>query len=81
MDEPTGSIDPIATERVEELMVDLGRTHSVVGITHSMMQARRVADRVAHFHMGELVAIGTTKEIFTNPQDKRTMDFITGAVG
>lgn len=81
MDEPTGSIDPIATARVEELMVDLGRTHSVVVITHSMMQARRVADRVAHFHMGELVAIGTTKEIFTNPQDKRTMDFITGAVG
>jgi phosphate transport system ATP-binding protein len=81
MDEPTGSIDPIATAKVEELMLDLKVDHSVVVVTHSMMQARRVADRVAYFHLGELVEIGPTAMIFEHPQDIRMKDFIGGKMG
>ncbi|MEM0924033.1 MAG: phosphate ABC transporter ATP-binding protein [Pseudomonadota bacterium] len=81
MDEPTGSIDPVATERIEELMLELGQTHSVVVITHSMAQAARVADRVAHFHLGEIVTIGRTRDVFSNPEDPRTRAFVGGAVG
>lgn len=81
MDEPTGSIDPVATGHIEELMLELGRAHALVVVTHSMMQARRVANRVAHFHLGELIELGATKEVFTNPSDARTKDFVSGAVG
>ncbi len=81
MDEPTGSIDPIATARVEELMIELGKTHSVVVITHSMMEARRVADRVAHFHLGELLECGRTAEVFETPRHTQTKAFIAGKMG
>lgn len=81
MDEPTGSIDPIATAKVEELMLDLRQDHSLVVITHSMMEARRVADRVAYFHLGELLEIGPTEQIFTAARDPRTRDFVAGRFG
>ncbi len=81
MDEPTGSIDPIATAVTEDLMMDLGTSHSVVVVTHSMMQARRIADRVAYFHMGRLLEIGTKDQIFNAPREEETRRFIEGAVG
>lgn len=81
MDEPTGSIDPIATERVEELMIDLRQDHAVVVITHSMMQARRVANRVAYFHMGALRELAETELMFTAAQDPQAAAFIAGRFG
>ena len=81
MDEPTGSIDPVATAQIEDLILELAQDHAIVIITHSMMQARRISDQVGYFHMGELVEIGPTKEVFEAPQDPRTAAFIHGAVG
>lgn len=81
MDEPTGSIDPIATARLEELMVDIGRTHAIVVVTHSMMEARRIADRVAYFHLGRLLEIGPTGEIFDGARTEEARRFIEGEVG
>lgn len=81
MDEPTGSIDPIATAKVEELMVSLRQDHSIVIVTHSMMEARRVADRIAYFHLGELVELGQTEQIFTKARDPRTKAFVAGKFG
>ncbi|MEO1563737.1 MAG: phosphate ABC transporter ATP-binding protein [Pseudomonadota bacterium] len=81
MDEPTGSIDPVATQQIEELILELAKDHAIVIITHSMMQARRISDEVGYFHLGELVEIGPTQTIFDNPQDPRTKAFIHGAVG
>jgi phosphate transport system ATP-binding protein len=81
MDEPTGSIDPIATQRVETLILDLRRGHSIIVITHSMMGALRIADRVAMFHMGRLVEIGPTRQIFEDPQVQQTQSFIHGTIG
>mgnify|MGYP001795919071 CR=1 FL=1 len=81
MDEPTGSIDPIATEHVEYLMLQLGKDHAVIVITHSMMQARRVADRVAYFHLGELKELGATEDIFTRAQTPEAQQFIAGRMG
>ena len=81
MDEPTGSIDPIATQKIEDLMTDLRQDHSVVIVTHSMMQARRIADRVAYFHLGALVEIGPTEIVFEHPKDPRVASFIAGKFG
>jgi len=81
MDEPTGSIDPIATEKVEDLMLKLARDHTVVVITHSMMQARRIADRVAYFHLGELRECAPTELMFTAATDPDARAFISGKVG
>lgn len=81
MDEPTGSIDPVATEKIEDLMLELAKDLSIVVITHSMMQARRIADRIAMFHLGQLVEIAPTHTIFTAPQDARTRDFVHGDYG
>ncbi|WP_345315421.1 phosphate ABC transporter ATP-binding protein PstB [Ferrimonas gelatinilytica] len=81
MDEPTSALDPIATARIEELMEDLRRDFTVVIVTHSMAQARRIADKTAFFLMGELVEHGDTEQIFNAPQDKRTHGYITGDFG
>ncbi len=81
MDEPTGSIDPIATQKIEDLMVGLKDHLSVVVITHSMMEARRVADRTAFFHLGELREIGPTEEVFERPRDRKTREFVQGTYG
>ncbi len=81
MDEPTGSIDPIATARVEQLMLDLRTDHSIVVVTHSMMEAKRIADRVAYFHLGRLLEVGSTQQIFENPSSDRARQFIHGEFG
>ncbi len=81
MDEPTGSIDPIATARVEELMMALRGSLSTVVITHSMMEARRVADRVAYFHLGRLLEIGPTAVLFAGARTAEARNFIAGKFG
>ena len=81
MDEPTGSIDPVATAAIEELILRLKAEKSVVIITHSMMQARRIADRVAYFHLGRMLEVGPTERIFAAPETPEAQNFISGAVG
>ena len=81
MDEPCSSLDPIATAQVEELIDELRLNYAVVIVTHSMQQAARVSQRTAFFHLGSLVEHGHTTKIFTNPDDQRTQDYITGRFG
>jgi phosphate transport system ATP-binding protein len=81
MDEPCSALDPIATARIEELIDELKERFCIVIVTHSMQQAARVSQRTAFFHLGSLVEVGDTREIFTNPRDKRTQDYITGRFG
>ena len=81
MDEPCSALDPIATSRIEELIDELRQNFTIVIVTHSMQQAARVSQRTAFFHLGILVEVGPTEEIFTNPKDKRTQDYITGRFG
>jgi phosphate transport system ATP-binding protein len=81
MDEPCSALDPIATARIEELMEELRHNFTIVIVTHSMQQAARVSQQTAFFHIGVLVEQGETTQIFTNPHDKRTQDYITGRFG
>lgn len=81
MDEPCSALDPIATARIEELIDELRQRFTIIIVTHSMQQAARVSQRTAFFHMGVLVEVGATKDIFTNPKDERTHAYITGRVG
>ena len=81
MDEPCSALDPIATARIEELMEELRHNFTIIIVTHSMQQAARVSQRTALFHMGSLVEQGDTTQIFTNPTDQRTQDYITGRFG
>jgi phosphate transport system ATP-binding protein len=81
MDEPTSALDPIATGRIEELIGELKRDFSIIIVTHSMNQAARISDRTAFFLLGDLIEYGKTKSVFTNPQDKRTEDYISGRFG
>lgn len=81
MDEPCSALDPIATAKVEELIDELRQNFTIVIVTHSMQQAARVSQRTAFFHLGTLVEEGVTDQIFTNPTDKRTQDYITGRFG
>ncbi len=81
MDEPCSALDPIATARIEELIDELRQNYCIIIVTHSMQQAARVSQRTAFFHLGELVEEGVTSEIFTNPKEKRTQDYITGRFG
>jgi phosphate transport system ATP-binding protein len=81
MDEPCSALDPIATAKIEELMDELRENFTIVIVTHSMQQAARVSQRTAFFHLGHLVEEGATNTIFTNPSDKRTLDYITGRFG
>ena len=81
MDEPCSALDPIATAKVEELIDELKQNFCIVIVTHSMQQAARVSQRTAFFHLGILVEEGETNDIFTNPQDQRTQDYITGRFG
>ena len=81
MDEPTSALDPIATAKIEELMENLKNDYTIVIVTHSMQQAARISDRTAFFLMGEMIEYGDTKNLFTNPRDKRTDDYITGRFG
>lgn len=81
MDEPCSALDPIATARIEDLIEELTQNYCIVIVTHSMAQAARVSQRTAFFHLGDLVEHGPTHQIFTEPQDKRTQDYITGRFG
>ena len=78
MDEPTSALDPIATSKIEELLQELKKEYTVIIVTHSMQQAARISDYTGFFLSGELIEFGNTKDIFTNPKDKRTEDYITG---
>jgi phosphate transport system ATP-binding protein len=81
MDEPASALDPIATQKIEELIVELKRQYTIVIVTHNMQQAARVSDRTAFFWLGKLVEINDTEKIFTNPDEKLTEDYITGRFG
>ena len=81
MDEPTSALDPISTARIEELAIELKEKYTIVMVTHNMQQAVRVSDYTAFFLLGELVEFGNTDSIFSQPQDKRTEDYITGRFG
>ncbi len=81
MDEPTSALDPIATQRIEELVVELKRDVTIVIVTHNMQQAARVSDRTGFFYLGQLVEFGRTQQIFTGPGDPRTEAYITGRFG
>ena len=81
MDEPCSALDPSATARIEELIDELRGKFAIVIVTHSMQQAARVAQRTAFFHLGKMVEYGRTSNIFTNPREERTKDYITGRYG
>jgi len=81
MDEPTSALDPISTSRIEELVMELKETYTIVMVTHNMQQAVRVSDYTAFFLLGELVEFGKTDDIFSQPKDQRTEDYITGRFG
>ncbi len=81
MDEPCSALDPIATAKIEELIDELRGRYGIVIVTHSMQQAARVSQRTAFFHLGNMVEYGHTSDIFTNPREKRTQDYITGRYG
>jgi phosphate transport system ATP-binding protein len=81
MDEPCSALDPIATARIEELIWELRGRYAIAIVTHNMQQAARVSQRTAFFHLGVLIEQGPTDEIFTNPREQRTSDYITGRYG
>ncbi|MGB0747075.1 MAG: phosphate ABC transporter ATP-binding protein, partial [Alphaproteobacteria bacterium] len=81
MDEPCSALDPIATSIIEELILELARDYAIVIVTHNMQQAQRVAGTTAFFHLGDMAEMAPTKEIFENPQDPRTKDYVSGAFG
>ena len=81
MDEPTSALDPISTMKIEELAMDLKNRYTIIIVTHNMQQAARISDVTAFFYMGELIEYGDTEHLFSQPEDKRTEDYITGRFG
>jgi len=81
MDEPTSALDPIATAKIEDLMLELVKDFTIAIVTHNMQQAARISDRTAFFFMGKLIEVGDTDQIFTNPKERQTEDYITGRFG
>ena len=81
MDEPTSALDPISTSKIEELVMELKKNYTIVIVTHNMQQAARISDNTTFFLLGEVVEYGKTDDIFSNPTDKRTEDYITGRFG
>ena len=81
MDEPTSALDPISTAKIEELAISLKERYTIIIVTHNMQQAVRISDRTAFFLLGELVEFGETEQLFAQPQDKRTEEYITGRFG
>lgn len=81
MDEPTSALDPVATQKIEQLINELKKDYTIVIVTHSMEQARRISDKTAFFLMGELVEYGDTQKIFSNPEHQKTLDYVTGRFG
>jgi phosphate transport system ATP-binding protein len=81
MDEPASALDPIATAKIEDLIHELKARYTIVIVTHNMQQAARVSDQTAFFYMGDLIEVGSTERIFTNPREQRTEDYVTGKFG
>ena len=81
MDEPASALDPASTARIEDLIFELRDNYTIVIVTHNMQQAARVSDQTAFFYQGELIEVGSTNELFTNPSIKQTEDYITGRFG
>jgi len=81
MDEPASALDPLATQKIEDLIIELKKDYTIVIVTHNMQQAARSSDFTAFFYIGELVEFGPTRKIFTNPSQKRTEDYVTGRFG
>jgi len=81
MDEPTSALDPIASAKIEDLIDELRENYAIAIVTHNMQQAARVSQRTAYFHLGDLVEVGPTDRVFTNPQQRLTEDYITGRFG
>ncbi|MCG8490386.1 MAG: phosphate ABC transporter ATP-binding protein PstB [Sneathiellales bacterium] len=81
MDEPCSALDPIATAKVEELIEELRENYTIIIVTHSMQQAARISQKTAFFHLGEIVEVGDTEQLFTSPSDERTQGYITGRFG
>jgi len=81
MDEPASALDPLATAKIEDLILDLKKHYAIVIVTHNMQQAARMSDLTAFFYLGELVEFGPTRDLFTSPKDKRTEDYVTGRFG
>ncbi|NBR85483.1 MAG: phosphate ABC transporter ATP-binding protein [Verrucomicrobia bacterium] len=81
MDEPASALDPIATAKIEELILELKKDFTIVIVTHNMQQAARISDHTAFFYLGELIEFGTTAKIFTNPAKRQTEDYVTGRFG
>ena len=81
MDEPTSALDPISTSRIEELALQLKEKYTIIIVTHNMQQAVRISDNTAFFLLGELVEFGEPEQLFSQPKDKRTEDYITGRFG
>lgn len=81
MDEPTSALDPVATSKIEELILNLKKNYTIIIVTHNMQQAARISDKTAFFLMGEVVEYDETKKIFNNPKEKKTQDYILGRFG
>ena len=81
MDEPTSALDPISTSRIEDLAMELKKDYTIVIVTHNMQQAVRISDQTAFFLLGDLVEYGDTEQMFSQPKDQRTEDYITGRFG
>lgn len=81
MDEPTSALDPISTSKIEELALELKKNYTIIIVTHNMQQALRIADKTVFFLLGEIVEYGDTEQIFSNPQEKKTEEYITGRFG
>jgi len=81
MDEPTSALDPISTLKIEDLMYDLKQKYTVIIVTHNMQQAVRISDKTAFFLLGEIIEYGSTLELFDNPRNKKTEDYVTGRFG
>lgn len=81
MDEPTSALDPISTTRIEDLAIELKKQYTIVIVTHNMQQAARISDKTVFFLLGEIIEQNETKELFQNPKDPRTEEYITGRFG
>ena len=81
MDEPTSALDPISTAKIEDLALELKKRYTIVIVTHNMQQAVRISDKTAFFLLGDLIEYAPTEQLFSNPVDKRTEDYITGRFG
>lgn len=81
MDEPASALDPISTSKLEDLILELKEDYTIVIVTHNMQQAGRISDKTAFFYMGELIEYGKTEKIFTNPQEEKTLNYVTGRFG